>query len=263
MQQRGGVTETCLNEQEVSWLSSSDWETSFCAAEPRTLAVGSAQSSRGARRVAGHQRQHHRQTFDSPTHSHLWSPRPYIAMDEPPRKRRKTSSPVPPPSSPLRKPPRRPSFASPTKASLARNYPNLLPTRTSPRQDTHARGQQTLELSVDGAGPSPKDVEASSKRPPRAFGALRRSPLAEAPSVQQNQLIRPAEEALDTEGQEKGTEKPPLDPVLEKKKQERARLQREVEELEAHVSRCTDEIQAEQQRAADVALPHAKRADLM
>lgn len=184
-------------------------------------------------------------------------------MDEPPRKRRKTSSPVRPPSSPLRKPPRRPSFASPTKASLARNYPNLLPTRTTPRQDTHARGQQALELSIDGASPSPKQVEESSRRPPRAFSAQQRFPLAEAPSVQQKQLSRPAEEALGTEGQKKGIEKPPLDPVLDKKKQERARLQREVEELEAHVSRCTNEIQAEQQRAADVALPHAQRADLV
>lgn len=184
-------------------------------------------------------------------------------MDEPPRKRRKTSSPVRPPSSPLRKPPRRPSFASPTKASLARNYPNLLPTRTTPRQETRARGQQALELSVDGAGPSPKDVEKSSKRPPRASSAPRRSPLPEASGVQQNQLDRPAEEALDTEGHKKGTEKPSLDPVLEKKKQERARLQREVEELEAHVSRCTSEIQAEQQRAADAALSHAQRAGLM
>ena len=181
-------------------------------------------------------------------------------MDEPPRKRRKTSSPVRPPSSPLRKPPRRPSFASPTKASLARNYPNLLPTRTSPRQDSRAGGQQAPELFVDGAG---QEVEESSKRPPRAFSAPRRSPLAEAPSVQQNQLSRPAEEALDTEGQQKGVKKPTLDPVLEKKKQERARLQREVEELEAHVSRCTDEIQAEQKRAADVALSHAQRANLM
>jgi hypothetical protein len=176
----------------VSWLSSSDWETSFCAAEPRTLAVGSAQSSdaRGASRdmsvniTAKH-------SIAQRIHTSRF-PRPYIAMDEPPRKRRKTSSPVPPPSSPLRKPPRRPSFASPTKASLARNYPNLLPTRTSPRQDSYARGQRALELSVDGAGPSPKDVEESSKRPPRAFSAPRRSPLAEAPSVQQNQLSRPA-----------------------------------------------------------------------
>ena len=188
------------------------------------------------------------------------SPRKYTAMDEPPRKRPKTSSPERPPSSPLRKPPRRPSFASPTKASLARNYPNLLPTRTSPRQDLRARGQQAPDLFVDGAG---QDVEESSKRPPRAFRAPRRSPLAEAPSVQQNQFSRPAEEALDTEGPKRGTETHQLGPVLEKKKKERARLQREVEELEAHVSRCAKEIQAEQQRAADVALPHAQRADLM
>ncbi|KAH4939245.1 hypothetical protein HBI67_064850 [Parastagonospora nodorum] len=50
-------------------------------------------------------------------------------MDEPARKRRRTNSPTDRESSPLRKPARRPSFASPTKASLARNYPNLLPSR--------------------------------------------------------------------------------------------------------------------------------------
>ncbi|KAF2660514.1 hypothetical protein K491DRAFT_621039 [Lophiostoma macrostomum CBS 122681] len=52
-------------------------------------------------------------------------------MDEPARKRRKTNSPQDQgrASSPLKKPPRRPSFASPTKASLARFNPNLLPTR--------------------------------------------------------------------------------------------------------------------------------------
>lgn len=49
-------------------------------------------------------------------------------MDEPARKRRRTNSPQERErqSSPLRKPARRPSFASPTKASLARSYPNLL-----------------------------------------------------------------------------------------------------------------------------------------
>lgn len=69
-------------------------------------------------------------------------------MDEPPRKRRRTNSPTDRASSPLRKPPRRPSFASPTKASLARNYPNLLPSRPtsagspSRRGDIVARGKQ-------------------------------------------------------------------------------------------------------------------------
>jgi hypothetical protein len=72
-------------------------------------------------------------------------------MDEPARKRRKTSSPAEQPSSPLKRPPRRPSFASPTKASLARNYPNLLPTRPtaaaspsrpSSRGDLLSRGKQ-------------------------------------------------------------------------------------------------------------------------
>jgi hypothetical protein len=54
------------------------------------------------------------------------------AMDEPSRKRRKTSSPAP--SSPRGQPARRRSFASPTKASLARNYPSLLPPQ-SPARD--------------------------------------------------------------------------------------------------------------------------------
>jgi hypothetical protein len=72
-------------------------------------------------------------------------------MDEPARKRRKTSSPADRSPSPLRKPPRRPSFASPTKANLARNYPNLLPnqiasvgspSRPSGRGDILARGKQ-------------------------------------------------------------------------------------------------------------------------
>ncbi|KAF2016184.1 hypothetical protein BU24DRAFT_450763 [Aaosphaeria arxii CBS 175.79] len=56
-------------------------------------------------------------------------------MDQPARKRRKTASPGQSEreSSPLKKPPRRPSFASPTKASISRFNPSLLPARaTSP-----------------------------------------------------------------------------------------------------------------------------------
>jgi hypothetical protein len=49
-------------------------------------------------------------------------------MNEPPRKKRRTLSPRERErsSSPLKKPPRRPSFASPTKASLARFNPDLI-----------------------------------------------------------------------------------------------------------------------------------------
>lgn len=62
-------------------------------------------------------------------------------MDEPPRKRRKTASPGAHEreSSPLKKPPRRPSFASPTKASLARFNPNLLPPRPTSSSSATSR----------------------------------------------------------------------------------------------------------------------------
>ncbi|KAJ4985668.1 hypothetical protein SVAN01_08843 [Stagonosporopsis vannaccii] len=214
-------------------------------------------------------------------------------MNEPPRKRRKTSSPPQAPSSPLRKPPRRPSFASPTKASLARNYPNLLPTRTPPREDARARTKQAR--TSDGADSFPtytqdgleEETQLSSaksqtpsgaqegplrgilfsspgKRPARAPGAVPRSPLKNAPAVQQNQLTRPEKAALDEDGQsDKNAQKSRPDPEIESRKQEKARLQREVEELEAQVSRCTKEIAVEQQRATDDTLLPAQRADLI
>lgn len=214
-------------------------------------------------------------------------------MDEPPRKRRKTSSPAAAPSSPLRKPPRRPSFASPTKASLARNYPNLLPTRAPSRDNVQNLGKQARaptsgrdNLSTKEAErPDEEEVElpatpprgeqegprrgilfsSPSKRPPRAPSVVKRSPLAQASPVQQNQLARPTEEGLDPEGarQPKQVSKLPLDPEAERKKQEKARLQREVEELEAQVTRYTNEIVAEQQRGADDVLLPTQRVDLM
>ncbi|KAF3007366.1 hypothetical protein E8E13_000155 [Curvularia kusanoi] len=165
-------------------------------------------------------------------------------MDEPPRKRRKTSSPIRAPTSPLRKPPRRPSFASPTKASLARSYPTLLPTRTPPPKDVRVTEQKAP---VPSAG---------------ATSTARRSPLAEAQAVQQNKLSRPIEGALGQERKGKGAGVLPLNPDLEKKKQEKARLEREVEELEAQVSRCVSEIASEQKRVADATLLPAQRADL-
>jgi hypothetical protein len=214
-------------------------------------------------------------------------------MDEPPRKRRRTSSPAQGSSSPLRKPPLRPSFASPTKASLARDYPNLLPTRTPPR-DVNLRRTQARAYGLDKAGtahketgnageeemdlqatPSQKGLEeqesprrgtlllSPSKRPPRASSVVKRSPLAKARPVHQNQLNPPVEETSNPDGQTDKAKKQPLDPGIEKMKQERARLQREVEELEAQVSRCSYEIVTEQQRRQDVALLPTQRADLM
>jgi len=268
-------------------------------------------------------------------------------MDEPARKRRKTSSPpAERPSSPLRKPPRRPSFASPTKASLARNYPNLLPSRPtsagSPsrpdsRGDILARGKQarayvlgetnvqkdlSQELSQekeaeDGtagaqqrptsaqnttpraqrtvghrsaaiplgaaedepelpATPSQRGLEeedgprrgvlfsSPSKRPPRVKGPVKQSPLRpKAPPVQEAFSTQHIENGLEDGDARKTDEKrPPPDPELEKRKQEKARLEREVAELEAEVSRCTEEIVKEQQRSPVEAIRTSERSDL-
>ncbi|KAF2271809.1 uncharacterized protein EI97DRAFT_497022 [Westerdykella ornata] len=71
-------------------------------------------------------------------------------MNEPPRKRRKTASPnaSEAASSPLKKPLRRPSFASPTKASLARFNPNLLQTG---REALIQRGKQARAFIFGGS----------------------------------------------------------------------------------------------------------------
>jgi hypothetical protein len=101
---------------------------------------------------------------------------------------------------------------------------------------------------------------SSGKRPPRATDMVKEPPLrSNGPSVQQDQPARPIEYAPD----KTKVRKQPLDPVVEKKKQEKARLRRELEELEAQVSRCTDEIAAEQQRGAEDSLPPTQRTELM
>ncbi|KAF9697401.1 hypothetical protein EKO04_004753 [Ascochyta lentis] len=216
-------------------------------------------------------------------------------MEEPPHKRRKTSSPSQAPSSPLRNPPRRPSFASPTKASLARNYPNLLPTRTPPRDRIQVQEKQARAFAHGEDGITPEETEdvneepelpaiptqgdpkgqegprrgilfsSPSKRPSRALSVVERSPLAKAPSNQQNQLTRPEDEASSIEGphQARKVRKSPPDPEIERRKQTKAQLQGEIEELEAQVSRCTSEIVAEQQRGVDDVLLPTQRADLI
>ena len=215
-------------------------------------------------------------------------------MDEPPRKRPKTSSPAQHEPSQLRKPPRRPSFASPTKASLARNYPNLLLARTPPREDVQSRMDQARRRAIHGTGTADEGDEdgaqeqtelgssppqgghddlkrrrqglifsSPTKRPPRPKGALRRSPLAPAPSDQHNQLTRPVEDALDGDREQDKVKKSFLDPEIEKRRREKLRLQREVEELEAQVTRCTNEIATEQQgKTPNVLLP-PQRTDLV
>ena len=53
------------------------------------------------------------------------------------------------------------------------------------------------------------------------------------------------------------------DPEIEKRKQEKARLEHELTELEAQVSRCTQEITKEQQREVDTVLTQLQRTDMM
>ena len=262
---------------------------------PRQELPQNQSRSNASRRVERHC-QHHHQTTSIASHIRSCiSLVIIIQMSEPPRKRRKSSSPLQTPSSPLRKSPRRPSFASPTKASLARNYPNLLSTRKSPRDDIRAQGKGAYALVRGAYNTLPKELERTSddaeslatpsqrrleeqegpgrgivfsstgKRPSRAPSVLKKSSLVKVPAAQQAQPTQPVEEASDVDGsrQTKKANRRPFDPEVEKRKQEKARLQREVQELEAQVSRCTNEILAEQQRGINDALLPTQRADLM
>lgn len=274
-----------------------------------------------------------------------------MAESERPSKRRKTNSPEEREreSSPLRKPPRRPSFASPTKASLARNYPNLLGTtaarspapRPNSRGDVMNRAKQarafimgeteesvafsegalenrntrraTLEMeqpqtmagvvpprarkamarrnqspatggaleeeeSELPATPSSRGLEeqdgprrgilfsSPSKRPPRARNPAKPSPLKRRALSAQDQRLGQPEEDTPAEADDsiKLAQKNQLpDSELERRKQERTQLQREMEELEADISRCAREIGDEQQRPPDQSFKAAERENLM
>jgi hypothetical protein len=264
-------------------------------------------------------------------------------MDEPPRKRRRTSSPLEKASSPLKKPARRPSFASPTKASLARSYPDLLTSRTlstdspaklSPRKDVLARGKQARafvlgETDVNeafseemargdaqdtsaGAQPSFKqkttprarrtaghksasipvgavddeepDLPATpsqrgleeqdgprrgvlfsspSKRPPRVKDPVKHSSLRpNARPLHNLETIRPEDDLRNQRRQQPAERRLPPDVEVEKRKQEKARLLSEAQELEAQVTRCTEEIAKELQRDAAHTLTHTERTVL-
>ncbi|PZD29687.1 hypothetical protein A1F96_04932 [Pyrenophora tritici-repentis] len=232
-------------------------------------------------------------------------------MNEPPSKRRRTNSPDDRASSPLRKPPRRPSYASPTKSQLARNYPNLLPSRrstlsASPRRPRPAAGQNGLQReklsdATLGAQESAKEKEngafgtpleageddeselpgtpptqergvlfsSPSKRPPRAKGPVKQPPLRQkAPAVQSDDITRafedgPTQENIPGDTQLATQQIQAPDPDIERRKQEKARLQRQVEDLEAEISRCAEEVVKEQRRAPDETLSSKERNDLI
>jgi len=54
----------------------------------------------------------------------------------------------------------------------------------------------------------------------------------------------------------------PPDPEIERRKQEKARLQREVEDLESQVSRCIEEVVKEQRRGPEDSLRSPERDSL-
>jgi hypothetical protein len=240
-------------------------------------------------------------------------------MDEPARKRRRTSSPAP--SSPARQSERRPPFASPTKASLGRNYPNSLPPQSPARDQLRARGKQARAFvlgetdadvdaqqglgqdaqgnagderatmpsrqNVNGAQrgderepdlpltPSQRGIEGQdaprrgilfsspSKRPPRVKGPTKQSPLPSKTAVREPHLARHVQvEHVDTQDVTETNRQPP-NPEIERRKQEKARLEHELAELEAQVSRCTQEIAKEQQREDDATLTYSEQAEMM
>lgn len=196
-------------------------------------------------------------------------------MNEPARKRQRTNSPDERVSSPLRKPPRRPSFASPTKSSLARNYPNLLPSRPS-YDDKGAQEKRTDAPEDDDTDPRSTPLRrvqdgprhgmlfsSPTRRPPRGKGLVKGpSPVPKAPPPVESSYLEDTSQVGDATNAAQ-RERQPLDPEIEKRKQEKARLQREMEDLEAQVSRCTEEIVKEQHRTPDQQFQSSEQTDLM
>ena len=94
-----------------------------------------------------------------------------------------------------------------------------------------------------------------SKRPPRSKNALAQSSNPKAPAVQSDDITKIVEDGPAEEDTQEAVEKRQSpDPELERRKQEKAKLQREVEELESQVSRCVDEIVKEQRRGPNEVL---------
>jgi hypothetical protein len=103
-----------------------------------------------------------------------------------------------------------------------------------------------------------------SKRPPRIKDPVKQSALRpRAPAVQEASPTQHIEDKIEETGaQERVEKRQPPDPEIEKRKQEKARLEREVADLEAQVSKCTEEIVKEQQRSSAEALRPSDRSDL-
>lgn len=224
-------------------------------------------------------------------------------MDEPARKKRRTLSPRERDrsSSPLKKPPRRPSFASPTKASLARFNPDLIPSVLRKQsgsalgrgkqgrasifnlqsghipgsQPAHGKDIQAKEGAAQATSLGYREPAASSNRTqaaegreqelelptsssPRAmeYGSPRRGTLFSSPTKRPPRKAvhvrsKPAKSRQDgeqrTTAREDQTDHTALkweapNPELERKKREKEKLLRELEELEKDISQSVDWI---------------------
>ncbi|KAF2033594.1 hypothetical protein EK21DRAFT_98022 [Setomelanomma holmii] len=102
-----------------------------------------------------------------------------------------------------------------------------------------------------------------SKRPPRVKDPAKQSPLRpKAPPVQEASSTQNiADGPVEIEDGKQDKRQLP-DPEVERRKQVKAKLQREVAELEAQVLRCIEEIVKEQQRQPGQALGAADKRDL-
>lgn len=103
-----------------------------------------------------------------------------------------------------------------------------------------------------------------SKRPPRMKEPVKQSPLRpKAPPVQGASSTQHIEDSPeDAAGKIAVEKRQPPDPEVEKRKQEKVRLEREIAELESQVTQCTQEIVKEQQRNPNDILPPSEQTDL-
>ena len=107
-----------------------------------------------------------------------------------------------------------------------------------------------------------------SKRPPRVKDPVKQPPpSSRAPAVQSDDFTGtvedgPVDDITEDITQEVVHKKQPPDPDIERRKQEKARLQREVEELESQVSRCIEEVVKEQRRGPEDSLRSPERDSL-
>ena len=107
-----------------------------------------------------------------------------------------------------------------------------------------------------------------SKRPPRVRDPVKQAPLSSrAPAVQSDDFAEtvddgPVEDITEEITQEVVQKRQPPVPEIERRKQERARLQCEVQKLESQVSRCIEEVVKEQRRGPEDYLRSPERDSL-